>query len=1360
MTVERVPLDAFAKEFSQFTELSSVAIGGRVLSVSDDFFAEAFHLLLVEPAPSLKGQFGPKGALYSGWESRRHNPAYDWCIIRLGTSGSISGFDIDTSHFNGNEAPEVSVDILSASPSEEPGKEDARWVEVLPKQALGPNSRHLFRIPETTGVNFVKLNMYPDGGIARFRVYGNVIPVYPQDPAEVFDLAHVFAGGRVEFTSDQHFGVGSNLILPGRGKDMGDGWETKRSRHKGHEDWAIIRLGAPGALEQVEIDTAHFKGNFPESCELHALTAFENIDWTNIDQESYDWVQILPRTKLGPHRQHYFQLENVEGRQYTHVKVTIHPDGGIKRVRVLGAKGEGKTLVSKLGEAVSGALEAVAPTTNTTPPVKTIPVLPLTPEAFASFGQVIQAYEDHNAVPKGTKITPANQGSASKFHKLSLLASSYPEEMGATAGLSVYRCNPLQHISSDGSTDLTIMERHPFTNQAFIPMGKGREEGLLDPGTTYLVVVAHNGADDRPDVQTVRAFIASASQGIVYKTAVWHQPMTVLGKAMDFACVETQVGDGRSADCEIVELERAELDASVSKKRILTGSNGAPYVNGSVTEDEESPDLANLEMFRKEAIFRRMRHYSREYDRSQSRIAELERRRNTCEAGLAAMAACWTQLVEAIRAVAKPEELPQTTPNTRDIFDISSHISEDDAPDLVSALEDNMQVTQSLVTKFVNLGGGSQISGGDGYVRLQKAQTECVALKSEIQVLSGKLRDSETQKYELHEKLVVAETAADRLRSKTVQDINPHPTTASVQPATEEQRKPSSPVQSLPPTPVINGHGNVSDSDDHKFLADLRGKQVEELNKEVADLTARNSSLTLDSKNLPAEVVTESPHYKVLMDHASYLLHTLSEAQQENNRLSDELQAALDSRKEWQDAVEAAANESNKELKVLIGKRDAENARLRDQREQQAAELNERKQRDNLKFASIKELEKLAEARSARISVLESQLSSHKAQLAANAGNEDLMRFFFSGNLNDGDYVEQLKNRVSDAEQRAAAFEQTLSIFQDDHPKVVQHMEAEANALQRLASVTAKLENYQQIYGNLSSLAPDTAQLVERVREQEEEIKRLRLKDEQHVKEKTSVYSELEQLSGAWEALNQQAQSKVFELKDMEDRVAKCGLDKAKSDNKFFAAMRDKEAIENERKNLVRNQEKQGKIVERLVESERNLTQQVLGLDKDLVQVRRQYEIRAAEISGCRKEIRELLALQEAEASKLTNAKILMTEREKELREKKAELAKMSEELAVLKKQIEKQAAYLQERTTTGSSSSREADLEKELKQAVNVVKCGACQGTGFRDTMLRQCGHTFCRPCIEARVSTRQRKCPACNLAFSVGEIQAIYLQ
>ncbi|KAH8093946.1 allantoicase [Cristinia sonorae] len=552
-TYQKVPLEAFRTHFSNEIELSSVALGGSIQSVSDEFFADAFHLLLVEPALSLKGQFGPKGALFSGWETRRHNPDHDWCIIKLGTTGNISGFDIDTSHFNGNEAPEVTVHALFSTGDISPTENDVRWTELLPRVGLGPNSRHLFKIPASSSVNYVKLSMYPDGGIARFRVYGLVSPVIPQDPTEIYDLAHVFAGGRVVYTSDQHFGVGSNLILPGRGKDMGDGWETKRSRQPGHHDYAVIKLGSAGVLSHAEIDTAHFKGNFPESSELHAVHSDKLIP---DDQAANAWTQILPRTKLGPHRQHQFQLENV-GKPYTHVRVTIYPDGGIKRVRLFGVRSSESPVEEATTEVVQpNATVTTEPTfqsQNKERPghLPAIPALSLTPEAFAPFGQVIQSYPDIHAVPqpRNTRITGANQGTAIKYHKLAPVVSSYPEAANATAGLSVYRCEPIP-LAPGGVWPVKLLERHPCTNQAFIPMGS-----VTGADLRYLVVVAKNGADDKPDLTTLRAFVAAANQGIVYDTGIWHHPMAVLEGPMDFTCVETQVGNGDPLDCEIVSLD-------------------------------------------------------------------------------------------------------------------------------------------------------------------------------------------------------------------------------------------------------------------------------------------------------------------------------------------------------------------------------------------------------------------------------------------------------------------------------------------------------------------------------------------------------------------------------------------------------------------------------------------------------------------------------------------------------------------------------------------------------------------------------------------------------------------------------------
>jgi allantoicase len=289
--------------------------------------------------------------------------------------------------------------------------------------------------------------------------------------------------------------------------------------------------GNAGILSFIEIDTAHFKGNFPESCEVHA-TYSPSVTADGLTDS--DWTEVLPRTKLGPHRQHQFQLANVE-QPYTHIKVTIHPDGGVKRIRVIGWRahqGSDAEVAIKDSRALTTAPSDVphghqseTSQLGGTNSARIIPALALTAEAFAPFGQVVQAYADVNAVPspRTTRITGANQGTAAKFHKLALLESSYPPAANATTGLSVYRCRPVE-LSADGLWEVRLLERHPATKQAFIPMGEASGSDALEkPGKRYLVIVALNGSGDRPDLDTMRAFVASAGQGIMYNTAVWRE---------------------------------------------------------------------------------------------------------------------------------------------------------------------------------------------------------------------------------------------------------------------------------------------------------------------------------------------------------------------------------------------------------------------------------------------------------------------------------------------------------------------------------------------------------------------------------------------------------------------------------------------------------------------------------------------------------------------------------------------------------------------------------------------------------------------------------------------------------------------
>ena len=261
--------------------------------------------------------------------------------------------EIDTAFFDGNQAPEIAVQgcFVDDEKDEEvlKSKNFSAWETILEKQECGPSQRHTWLLPpnrQGKAYTHVRLQMFPDGGIARFRLYGSAVPILPSDPNEVFDLAAAVNGGVAVACSDQHFGTKDNLLLPGRGVDMGDGWETKRSRGATHVDWVVVKLGAPGVIEKVGVDTAHFRGNFPQKVRVFAAEAKgDGVVVPKYDDEAV-WTEILAPQKMGPDREHEFGkdgevgLRDVgKGRRYGFVKMVIIPDGGVKRLRVFGKRG-------------------------------------------------------------------------------------------------------------------------------------------------------------------------------------------------------------------------------------------------------------------------------------------------------------------------------------------------------------------------------------------------------------------------------------------------------------------------------------------------------------------------------------------------------------------------------------------------------------------------------------------------------------------------------------------------------------------------------------------------------------------------------------------------------------------------------------------------------------------------------------------------------------------------------------------------------------------------------------------------------------------------------------------------------------
>jgi allantoicase len=260
-------------------------------------------------------------------------------VVALGMRGAIRGVDVDTTHFNGNQPSHCSIDALDSRtpPSRSVfNAAGAPWTQVLAPSPLQATSRNFFPVADDRPWTHVRLNIFPDGGVARLRVYGEVAVDWTRIRRDrrAVDLAALTNGGLVLGASDMHFGAKDNLIMPGRATNMGDGWETRRRRGEGY-DWVIVRLGAPGSVSKVEIDTNHFKGNYPESASVEACFApGATLDALHLPRTI--WRELLQRVRLGPDHRHYFSTELIDVGPVSHVRLNIFPDGGVSRLRVYG----------------------------------------------------------------------------------------------------------------------------------------------------------------------------------------------------------------------------------------------------------------------------------------------------------------------------------------------------------------------------------------------------------------------------------------------------------------------------------------------------------------------------------------------------------------------------------------------------------------------------------------------------------------------------------------------------------------------------------------------------------------------------------------------------------------------------------------------------------------------------------------------------------------------------------------------------------------------------------------------------------------------------------------------------------------
>ena len=330
--VER-ELQGHGEPLSAETDLAVRWLGGSAIAASDDAFGDMENLVRSEPPAFEPGRYGTRGEIVDGWESRRHRaPGNDWVIVRLGAAGTVSSVDIDTSFFTGNFPESARLEATGG-----PGytsiaellRADVEWVEIVPRSELRGDAHNVFPVSDQRRFTHVRLSIYPDGGVARLRVLGRIVPDPRLFDGLTIDLAALENGGRIVTSSDGFYTSAGSMIRPGRARTMGEGWETRRRRDEGH-DYAVIHLAAESMIRQLVVDTSHFKYNASESVALYASDV-EPVP----SAESDTWWPILERTRLQPDLRHFFAASgNGSARA---IRIDAFPDGGIARVEAAGS---------------------------------------------------------------------------------------------------------------------------------------------------------------------------------------------------------------------------------------------------------------------------------------------------------------------------------------------------------------------------------------------------------------------------------------------------------------------------------------------------------------------------------------------------------------------------------------------------------------------------------------------------------------------------------------------------------------------------------------------------------------------------------------------------------------------------------------------------------------------------------------------------------------------------------------------------------------------------------------------------------------------------------------------------------------
>ncbi|MBW0476096.1 hypothetical protein O181_015811 [Austropuccinia psidii MF-1] len=777
-----------------------------------------------------------------------------------------------------------------------------------------------------------------------------------------------------------------------------------------------------------------------------------------------------------------------------------------------------------------------------------------------------------------------------------------------------------------------------------------------------------------------------------------------------------------------------------------------------------------LENFRKEALWRQLQEYKRDLRRAQEKIQHSEDQKSQAESQLAAIDICWNQLVEDVRLLFKDSSIEI---DTSALATPLGSIIPSSPTHLDRALHQRATASKDLILHLISLASSSSVSSPD----LEQVRARCRHLTAESATSRAALGLAESKLKQLQDQLEVAEEAArraekklDRERSRTVKELDAQGQGASTShiPKSEPQPNDNQPtIQPNPdhngihyqPTPepptVINGSASVEHQLNQE-LPDFRARELDLLKEQLLHRAHEIDLLQCKLINLSDDIVHDTTAYKRLKTEVIHLKLELERTQallETAQKESDQLRERQD---EFRNSIVTEMTNRLEDMEKKLASKDADVTRIRATREEARAELHELKSRDAEKMKQVAQIRTLANSRQDRINALASEVRRLKMRLAAETGDQNLVNSL--ANDQEIELAKALQERLNKAEETIKSLHSQMEhiVEASNLQDATALIRSEADSRQELVTVRKQLEELRELIGPNGN--PELVEMSNRIQLQIERQKVLEAKLAAQEASASMLYTEVDRLSTAWAALDEQNRDKVFKLVEHDEKILKAVHEKAKADNRYFSAMRANEALKSQTAVLEKMAEKQTVTISKMSDELRAVSTRLTAAEREITIHQKVVEAHKQKIAEISIENADLSARCSQHDQKMSEVGVLLQERTSQI-EIEASARRTAEESAQnLEKELQKaKARLLNKEGREGLDSAEVTELKSFNEDLTKMLKCNSCKQR-FKSHVITRCMHLFCGACLEARLETRQRKCPTCSIAFGTNDVSAVY--